>query len=304
MKNENSSASILEPKITAIAPWFGGKRTLAPRIVEQLGEHLQYFEPFCGSMAVLFAKKPSRHETVNDLHGDLINLARCLQQEEIAIRLYERLQRTLVCEQLLKDAQSVIDGDRLFSLDSPDSERAYWYFIASWMARNGIAGMDRIQYQIAVRWTPGGGSPTTRWRSATDSVPWWHNRLKDAVILNRDAFDMLDRFDDKEHTAIYLDPPYYGGSRSHGNYKHDFEHDSLFGSDHQRLAEAVKAYKHARVVVSYYDCPAVRQLYEGWTFIDCSMNKNLHAQNGRGPRQQQAPEVLIVNGDAYGSALP
>ena len=38
-------------KIRALAPWFGGKRTLAPAIVQQLGKHTQYFEPFCGSMA-------------------------------------------------------------------------------------------------------------------------------------------------------------------------------------------------------------------------------------------------------------
>lgn len=37
-------------KISAIAPWFGSKRTLAPRIVEVLGEHRAYWEPFCGSL--------------------------------------------------------------------------------------------------------------------------------------------------------------------------------------------------------------------------------------------------------------
>lgn len=46
-------------KITALAPWYGSKRTLAPRIVEQLGEHRAYWEPFCGSCAVLFAKPVS-----------------------------------------------------------------------------------------------------------------------------------------------------------------------------------------------------------------------------------------------------
>jgi DNA adenine methylase len=38
--------------IKAIAPWFGGKRTLAPRITAELGAHRAYWEPFCGSMAV------------------------------------------------------------------------------------------------------------------------------------------------------------------------------------------------------------------------------------------------------------
>ena len=41
------------PKITTIAPWFGGKRTLAATIAGEIGKHSAYWEPFCGSMAVL-----------------------------------------------------------------------------------------------------------------------------------------------------------------------------------------------------------------------------------------------------------
>lgn len=45
--------TVAGPAIGAVAPWFGGKRTLAPRIVEALGPHKAYVEPFCGSCAVL-----------------------------------------------------------------------------------------------------------------------------------------------------------------------------------------------------------------------------------------------------------
>ena len=38
-------------KNTALAPWFGSKRNLAPTIAEELGPHCCYFEPFCGSVA-------------------------------------------------------------------------------------------------------------------------------------------------------------------------------------------------------------------------------------------------------------
>jgi len=51
-------------KIGALAPWFGGKRSMAADIVRELGPHTQYFEPFCGSMAVLMAKPPAQKETV------------------------------------------------------------------------------------------------------------------------------------------------------------------------------------------------------------------------------------------------
>lgn len=309
-------------KVKAIAPWFGGKRTMADDIVKQLGPHGQYFEPFCGSMAVLFAKPPCQKETVNDLHGDLVNLARCIQDQPFAERLYERLQRCLFSDDIL--AQARIELERPLTEAThfvPDPDRAYWYFIASWMGRNGTAGTARVDYQLAVRWTKGGGSPTVRWRNALESLPAWHNRLRNVVILRRDAFKILDgtdrgqwserqpvaRFEDVKETAVYVDPPYHADTRSFtkngmsSKYLHEFEHEEgLFGhNDHVRLRDILNCYKKARIVVSYYDCPEVRELYEGWTFIEKTRQKHLHAQNGRGARPKDAPELLIVNGPEY-----
>jgi DNA adenine methylase len=305
-------------KIKAIAPWFGGKRTLAPAIALELGAHGQYFEPFCGSMAVLFAKAPSQKETVNDLHGDLINLARVVQCGTSAEALYERLQRTLFSEDLLDQAREHLDHlDIDEILAGPEiirRERAYWYFLASWMGRNGTAGTARIDYQLAVRWTKGGGSPTVRWRNAVESLPWWHQRLTNVVILRRDAFQIIDRFEDVKETAIYVDPPYPSETRAKGavkngrggKYLHEFEHnpDGMFGDDHTRLAEILRGYRKARIVVSSYDCSRIRAQYDGWTFIDHTRQKHLHAQNGRGARPKDAPEVLIVNGPSYAKGAP
>lgn len=292
-------------KINAIAPWFGGKRTLAPKVAQQLGKHTQYFEPFCGSMAVLFAKEPSQKETVNDLHADLINLANVLSRISSAEDLYDRLGRTLFSQGILETAR--LQLGRTEGLDHV--ERAYWYFLASWMGRNGTAGTARLDYQIAVRWTKNGGSPTVRFRNAVESIPWWHDRLRNVVILKRDAFSILDRFEDCAGTVIYVDPPYVSETRADGKsvkngrggkYLHEFDHSGgLFADDHTQLADILRGYQKARIVVSYYDCERVRELYDGWTFVDCTMNKQLHAQNGRGSRKKVAPEVLIVNGEAY-----
>lgn len=303
-----------EMTIKAIAPWFGGKRTMAPLIVRELGKHTQYFEPFCGSMAVLFAKEPSQKETVNDLHGDLINLARCLQSQTAAEMLYKRLARTPFSEDLLDIARvELTDVDLLAMLEHKAdhaccTDRAYWYFLASWMGRNGTAGTARVDYQIAVRWTKSGGSPTVRWQNAVESIPAWHRRLLNVVILRRDAFDIVDRLEDVPETAIYVDPPYHASTRGKikdgngGKYLHEFRHaDPLFGDDHKRLVDILRGYRKARIVVSYYDCPRIRELYDGWTFVEHTRQKHLHAQNGRGARPKDAPEVLIINGPSYGA---
>ena len=302
---------------------------MAPDIVAELGKHSQYFEPFCGSMAVLFAKQKSQKETVNDLHGDLINLARVLQDEKTAIALYERLSRALFSEDLLEQARDYLDDTSSLSLfvhhnlaerRHPEAiDRAYWYFLASWMGRNGTAGTARVDYQIAVRWTKSGGSPTVRWRNAVESIPAWHARLLNVVILCRDAFRIIDRFEDVKETAIYVDSPYVMETRGaakngkSGKYLYEFEatrlrkHSGLFPDEddedeldpHERLRNALAAYKNARIIVSHYDCLRVRELYEGWTFVDHRRHKHLHAQNGRGATRKDAPEVLIINGPSY-----
>ena len=304
--------------VSALAPWFGGKRTLAADIVAELGPHGQYFEPFCGSMAVLLKKSPSQKETVNDLHGDLINLARVIQHQIYAEILYERLGRTVFSEGLLMDARERLESERVDADESliafeeytaRRADRAYWYFLASWMSRNGTAGTARQDYQIAVRWTRGGGSPTVRFRHAVDSLPAWHRRLQNVVILRRDAFDIISNFEDHKATAIYVDPPYAEETRAKGavkngrggKYLHEFKHgskDTIFNAmdDHARLAEILRGYRNARIVVSYYDCERIRELYRGWTFVEKTRQKHLHAQNGRGARPKDAPELLIING--------
>ncbi len=292
-----------EMKITAISPWFGSKRTLAARIVEELGPHESYFDPFCGSLAVPLAKAPSRQETCCDLHGELTNLAWILQNETTAVALYDRLTRTLFLEGLLQESRAILQAG-----DASPADRAYWFFIHSWCGRNGMAGSALMNFQLAVRWTASGGSPTVRFRNAIESIPAWHERLRNMVILNRDAFDVVPRIPDDPGVAIYCDPPYLHSTRSvhaDGGYRHDFEeYDAgLFGErdDHAKLADELSRFARTRVVVSYYAHPRLLLLYPPprWTHIDCTMNKNLHVQNRRGAAKADAPEVLIVNGPSF-----
>jgi site-specific DNA-adenine methylase len=206
-----------EMRIRAIAPWFGGKRTMAQDIVAELGPHTAYVEPFCGSLAVLLAKPPAQSEVVSDLHGDLTNLARCLQSDATAVELYDRLQRTLFSESILKDSCARLAAE--ITSDEPDVDRAY------------------------------------------------------------------------------CDPPYcpesrsgYDGTGAHARYAHEFDH----ALDHGRLRDSLARFQKARVVISYYDCPRVRELYRGWTIIDKTRLKNL--TNAAGPESKKAAEILIVNG--------
>jgi DNA adenine methylase len=283
---------------TAILPYYGGKRLLAGTILRQLGPHKAYWEPFCGSLAVLLAKPASPHEHVNDLHGDLVNLARVLRVEDLAVALYSRLARTLCCEAIFDEARLWwLERDHLPADAPPDPERAYRYFVVSWMGRNGISGTERYNHSYSVCWKNQGGNRATRFASAVESIPWWHQRLRRVVILRRDGISLLEKVEDLKGVAIYADPPYLVSSRaktgSGGVYQHDF---TL--ADHQRLATALARFQRARVVLSGYDHPELLALYPGWSCLRVTASRlllSVGTRNCRAPAKE-CPEVLLVNG--------
>lgn len=271
-------------KISAIAPWFGSKRTLAPRIVSYLGEHRCYWEPFCGSMAVLLSKPEVTTETVCDLHGDLVNLATTIQDAIEGPRLYRRLRRVwMIDEQHEKAAECMRNPFE------PTPDRAFWYFVWSWQGRNGVSGTGGYNVSFARRFTPNGGQGGKRFQSAVASIPAWRRRLANVNIWRTDAFSVLPKIDDVEGVAIYCDPPYLVKGAS---YIHDFA-----TADHQRLAQALGRFRKARVVVSYYEHPDLADLYPGWQKIDCTMTKALVNQGMRDANGEaaKAPEVLLIN---------
>jgi DNA adenine methylase len=276
-------------EITSLAPWYGSKRTLGPRIVDELGKHRAYWEVFCGSMAVLLNKPQSSMETVNDLHGDLTNLARVIQRRSTAELLYDTLSRTWMCESIFREYADQVNAAASQPCgDEPDIERAVRFFVCAWMGRNGVAGTASYKNGFCVRYTKNGGHAGKRWRSAVDSIPEWQERLNNVVILNRNGFDLLDRIEDAEAVAIYCDPPYLVKA---AKYQHDFNPD-----EHKQLADKLRRFTKTRVVVSYYDHPMLSELYPGWTVVDCTMNKAMSSQNGKA---EKAPEVLLINGPSY-----
>ncbi len=278
---------VAEMKINAMLPYFGGKRTLAPEIVREIGQHKAYWEPFCGSLAVLFAKESCSHETVNDLNGNVVRLATSLADPDLSVELYSRLSKTTFCEPLFHAVRERLATD--CCLDEVD--RSYCFFVESWMGRNGVAGTRSANTAFCVRFTSNGGDPAMRFRNAVESIPAWHTRLRNCWILERDAFDLIERIEDKAGTVIYADPPYIVKG---AQYAHDFA-----DGDHGRLAGLLGRFKETRVIVSYYDHPSLAGLYPGWTVRHLKATKAMVNQGMRDKEgATEAPEVLLINGES------
>lgn len=285
-----------EMKIKALAPWFGSKRSLAPTIVELIGKHKAYWEPFCGSMAVLLRKPTCDLETMNDLNGDLINLAKVIQDDELAYELYDKLFRTLCAERFFLESKErwiSTPCESLLAGVDPDIDRAYDFFVASWQGINGVSGTNQCNYAFALRWGVGGGQGAKRWSNVVSSIPAWHKRLQNVMIVQKDAFWLLENIKDEAGTVIYCDPPYFTKSNQ---YVYDFENE-----DHARLAELLNRFKHTRVIVSYYDDPKLEQLYAGWDRpelpkIGASMRNATRGKKSPAPsKSKKQTEVLLMN---------
>lgn len=284
--------------VTALAPWYGSKRTLAPAIVRALGPHTAYWEPFAGGFSVIMTKPLARMETLNDLHGDITHMANVIKHPTMGPAFYRAVRRLVFSDDALAVAKAACrvplpEGVAL------NLDRAVAFFAASWMGRNGEAGIQVSQTRkpaLAVRWTLNGGDPATRFRSAVASIPAWRRRLRHVTVLRRDALKgVIDQIPDVAGGAVYVDPPYLAKDCQ---YVHDFDPEK---DEHAILAQKLQRFIKTRVVVSYYDDARLAGLYPApkWTITRFQVTKAMSATSKRGTSNtSKAVEVLITNGPA------
>src|SRR4051794_3718103 len=125
--------------LTALAPWFGSNRLLAPIVAQELSGCRWVGVPFAGGMAeVLAIEAPTI--VVSDLHRNVINLARVVADAELGPKLYRRVRRLVFHPETLAAAQDFARTNE--PGDSPDLAAAVAYFTCCWMGRSGRAGTD------------------------------------------------------------------------------------------------------------------------------------------------------------------
>lgn len=290
------------PRLSKLLPYYGSKSRLAPRIAHQLGPHRLYAEACCGSLAVLMGKPVAPFEMVCDLYGHVVNLARVVASERWR-DLYEQARRIMSAEPLYDELRASVaadDPDPAPSVEAVEDRHvaaALAVLASSWIGRNGYAGTTATGLGFAQRYTTKGSSNAARWTAAVESIPFWHQRIRDVQIVQADLFDWLPRIVDAPDVAIYVDPPYIDKDAT---YQHDFTGGGggLFGEedDHDRLARLLRSFSKSRVVVSYYDHPRLAELYPGWTIVPVPLTKTTGIQTRGEQPPRLSPEVLIVNG--------
>lgn len=271
-------------KIKCVIPVPGGKRKLAAKIIQMLGDHKRYYELMVGGCSVIFAKDrlPGQDEYLFDKNPNIINALRVIRDQPI------RLTDIIGCRPF---DRKVFHTAQL-ATESPTSNDPVLH-VANlmtmwWMGANGMAETDKKQW-FAARKSKTGGSPVTRWNSLIESIPAMSERLQQVrTIICQDVINDFNLYHiDVPGSAIYVDPPYIKKTFA---YKCD-----MTAEHHKRLAVLLNTFRRARVVLSYYDDPILRTYYppERWTYHEVEVSKNLASATSK--TAKRAIELLICN---------
>ena len=259
------SLTAVEP-VAPVAPWLGGKRNLAKRIVARIDaiDHATYAEPFVG-MGGIFLRRTRcpGAEVINDFGRDVANLFRILQRHY-----------TPFMEMLRYQITSRREFERLALEDVrtlTDLERAARFLYLQRTAFGGkVAGRT-----FGVDVTGGGRFNVTSLAPALEDL---HERLAGVIIENLDWAEFIPRYD-RPGTLFYLDPPYWGCETDYGP---GFER-----GDFARLADLLSGLQ-GRFILSLNDVPEVRELF-AWAKIDAIETTYTIGQN----KGKKAGELVI-----------
>jgi DNA adenine methylase len=267
-------------------PYYGAKGRLAPWIVSLMPAHRVYIEPFCGSAAVLLAKRPAPSEVISDIDGNVTTFFRILRDQPA------ELQRAC---QLTPYARSEYFAADLGDQEISDLERARRFFVRCTQAFNavGTAGGRSGSWSNGARRS--GSSQAVSVRDVADRLDQVANRLRTVVIENRDAQHVITAYDTAD-AVIYVDPPYLGSTRASLDHakrrSSDYQHDMTTPEDHQALAETLHGCA-AAVILSGYPSALYDGLYADWWRVEQRVQRPTTNQPGR--TGMAAVEVLWSN---------
>ncbi len=268
--------------------YYGAKNRLAKKILKWLPYTRIYVEPFAGSGSVLFHRKPSPIEVLNDIDNRIVTFFRVLRDPARFQRLSHMLRWTPYSFDDFKRALVLRDDE---SID--DIKKAWAWFVSQ---NQGFSGCTKTQgsWSRSFLSRKGMGLRVSAWWSRIDRLEAFHRRLCRAYIDSRDAMECI-RYWDSDETTFYCDPRYVKDTRvSRDAYKH--EQDDEY---HARLVECLLGVEGC-VVVSGYD----HEIYEpleadGWQKV-CFKTRCFSGNKGRSidGETKEPPgrtEVLLVN---------
>lgn len=239
----------------AVLKYPGAKNRLASWICEHMPAHNVYVEPYAGSLAVLFNKKPCHIETVNDIDDEIVNYFKVIRDNS------EKLQ-----ELVRSTPYARTEYERAYEKSDNDIERARRFCVRCWMGF-GCGNLYKNGFKNGQQTTA--PNPARAWAELPKIMETAQERLKGVQIECLPALELISRYD-TEDVFMYLDPPYIHGTRKNHLYQYE-----MSDCDHEELLKAIS--KHpGKVLISGYE----NEMYDDYLSDWIKVQKDTRAEGG------------------------
>lgn len=257
-------------KTARFAKWAGGKGGYAKKIVEMVPSGSRYLEPYAG-MANVFLHLDKTYDIValNDINSDIINAFRVVQDDAKYVELENMLTWTPYSFDEFKKALRIVKDD-----NASDVQKAWAFFTAQ---NQGFSGISKHPGNWGRTIDPKVTPEPDVWQRKVANLSWWHEKLCNVYLDNRDALDFIEYWDVDEESVFYLDPPYIQDTRVSKNvYKHETS-----DNHHSLLVQKLLTIKGKAVLSGYEHDIYLPLLDNGWRIERFAAHASMAAK-GRG----------------------
>ena len=250
--------------------YHGSKFSQAPFIIGKIPPHKTYVEAFVGGGSVFFRKTPSDLEILNDTNRAIFLFFKVLRDKPEEFKRQVKL--IPYSENEFKHAIQIYKNPKGFS----DMKVAVSFYITSTQSFGGNCS----------NWAFGGGkkdTPNKTFFNRVDEIDKVVKRMRHAVICNRDALDIIKKYD-SEDAFFYVDPPYPGSEQ--GPYK------GYTLKDFKKLCDLLGTIR-GKFLLSAYKILGFTPPFESYEWSTYLRSKNGHI--GQGGKQEKRIEMLYHN---------
>lgn len=261
----------------------------------------RFIDVFGGSGSVLLGNpNPPPFEVYNDFDRNLTNLFHCMKERTVATvrelgfcNLNSR-DDFIAVRRFFKDEQFedkyFSEELRLTDITFPPPEAAELKEIRTritkdYDVRRAAMFMKLLRYSYSSSCKSYASQPFDI-RRLFGLITELKNRMANVVVENQDFETLINHYD-RPDAFFYADPPYFS---TEDMYAVGFNLD-----DHVRLKNTLKNIK-GKFLLSYNDCPEIRELYSGFSLFDFSRT---HSMAQRYEAGKEFRELLIGNYDLY-----
>lgn len=253
----------------AVFRYPGSKWSIAEWIISHFPEGYEkmvYLEPFLGSGAVFFNKRPGAVETINDLDDDVVNLFQILRERP------EDLKKALWLTPYSRE-----EYDRAFEPCEDSLEQARRFMARTTQAIGAKLGHGKCGWRNHKQMKIGGTA--CKWAGITETIDEAAARLRGGTknlvqIEKMDALRLIERYNTPD-ALIYIDPPYVRSTRKSGAlYVHEMTDEG------QKRLLGLIASSRAKIIISGYDSEMYNEMLKGWR-TDSTMSQTTSTEMAR-----------------------